>query len=175
MQTTTDDISLDDMKKSSWPAVRNSATHGWDIHEPLSMGHITQLGNSCTPTTMQHGLWTGNADNNSQHLLGQHEKQFTACGEVFSHASMGHLVAPLHHPCLHTQPPSLMQTTKHGVLWTRNMYRNGWPVLQQHEKQFMVCVDRLSDTWIVQCSAPVDCALTHMHTHPMVWQLWVPS
>src|SRR5713226_9903750 len=68
MQTTINDISLDDMKKSSWPVVRNSATHGWDIHEPLSMGHITQLGNSCMPTTMQHGLWTGNADNNSQHV-----------------------------------------------------------------------------------------------------------
>src|SRR5258707_8184216 len=104
-------------------------------------GHITQLDNSRTPTTMQRGSWTGNADNNSQHLLGQHEKQFTACGEVFSHVSMGHLVASLHCPCLHTQPPSLTRTAKHSVLWTRNTYRNGWPVLRQHEKQFTVRMD----------------------------------
>ncbi len=141
MWTTTDDISLDNMKKSSRPMVRNSVTHGWDIHEPLSMGHITQLDNSHMLTTMQCGSWTGNVDNNSQHLLGQHEKQFTVCGEVFSHAPMGHLVASLHHPCLHTQPPSSTQTMKHGVLWTGNTYRNGWPVLRQHKKQFTVCMD----------------------------------
>src|SRR5258707_14907905 len=127
MPATTVNISLEDMKKSSWPAARNSAMHGWDIHEPLSTGHITQLDNSCMPTTMQCGSWTGNVDNNSQHLLGQHEKQFTACGEVFSHMSIGHLVASLHHPCLHTQPPSSTWTVKHGVLWTRNAYRNGQP------------------------------------------------
>ncbi len=161
--------------KSSWPVARNLATCEWDIHEHLSMGHITQLDDSHMPTTMQHGSWTGNMDNNSQHLLGQHEKQFTACGEVFSHMSMGHLVAPLHCPHLHTQPPSSTQTAKHGVLWTRNAYRNRQPVLWQYEKQFTVHVDGLSDAWIMQCSALVNCALMHMHTHPMVRQLWVPS